>query len=290
MKLFLHAALTLALLITMPGYGQNFKVLHYSETSGFDHQTRQSSLAMLQNLGQQHGFSVVDDQTGAAFHSLSNLQQFAVIIFANTSGDQILDSAQRANFESYIQQGGSLIGIHAASDTYRHSTANGSNTGMWDFYAEILGGSVQQNPNHTSANFNGTMDIIGIHPTTTQLPNPWNKTDEYYYWQDGYLNSANQTVVRLRSTGNQGYDTARPISWYKEMFTGARLFYTALGHANSSYNSDTVFQNHISDALLWAAGHDISLSEHKADKPYTVFPNPGKNYIKINGHQSSTPF
>ena len=81
---------------------QSFKVLHYSETSGFDHQTRTVSFDMFQQLGGQHDFIAGHDSTGDSFNSLATLQQYACIIFANTTGDAILDSLQRSNFEQYI--------------------------------------------------------------------------------------------------------------------------------------------------------------------------------------------
>ncbi len=278
-KLFLASAFSLTLTLA---FSQNFKILHYTETSGFDHQTRQNSLAMFQTMGQQRGFTVDDDQTGAAFDSLSNLMQYAVVVFSNTSGDQILDANQRANFEAYIQNGASLLGIHAASDTYRHSTANGNNTGTWDAYAELLGGSVQQNPNHTSANYNGTMDIVNTHPSVANIPNPWQKVEEYYYWENGYLNQNNQVVLEVRSTGSNSYDAKRPVSWYKEMFTGSRLFYTSMGHANSNFTSDTAFYNHIRDALLWAAHHSISLPSIATISSLDIYPNPALQVLNIN--------
>ena len=138
-----------------------FKVLHYTETSGFNHNTRSQSLAMFQAIGSTNGFTVTNDQSGAEFNSLANLQQYAVVIFSNTSGNNILNASQRANFEAYIQGGGSYIGIHAASDTYRHSSANGGSTGTWDWYAEnVAGCSVQQSPNHTSQNHNNNMTSL----------------------------------------------------------------------------------------------------------------------------------
>lgn len=273
--------ITALLLTTTWLLGQNFKVLHYTETSGFDHQTRANSLAMLQDLGSKNGWSVNDDQTGNAFNSLGNLKQYAVVVFSNTSGDQILDSAQRANFEAYINGGGSLVGIHAASDTYRHSTANGSNTGTWDWYAEVLGGSVQQSPNHTAAGYNGTLDLVGTHPTIAYLPNPWEKVEEYYYWENGFLQPGHNIVLMVRFTGNQSYDAPRPMSWYKRLVGGGRLFYTALGHANSNFTSDTAFQNHIRDAILWAAGSGMNLPELQAEYPVKLFPNPARDFLKL---------
>lgn len=268
---------------------QNFKVLHYTETSGYDHGTRSNSYSMFQSLGSQNGFTVDDDQTGESFDSLSNLQEYAVVVFSNTSGDQILNATQRANFEAYINGGGSFIGIHAASDTYRHSTANGNNTGTWDWYAENLGGSVQQNPNHTSANHNGTMDHIGTHPSTANLPDPWQKVEEYYYWENGYLNSAINDLLEVRSTGSNSYDAARPMSWYQNLPGGGKSFYTALGHANSNFTSDTAFQNHIRDAVLWAATGNISLEDLGKTTPFRLFPNPAVEELNITSSTATGP-
>ncbi len=264
-------------------FGQAFKVLHYTETSGYDHQTRQASLTMLQSLGSQHGFAVTDDQTGSEFNSLSNLRQYAVVVFSNTSGDQILDSAQRANFEAYINAGGSLVGIHAASDTYRHSTANGNNTGSWDWYAETLGGSVQQNPNHTTANYSGILDHIGTHFTIAATPNPWMKQEEYYYWENGYLRPGPTIVLMVRATGANSYDVQRPISWYSELAGGGRSFYTALGHDVANFSSDTAFQNHIRDAILWAANLPVTLQEEWDPTRFSLHPNPVNERMIITG-------
>ncbi|MEL6254308.1 MAG: ThuA domain-containing protein [Bacteroidota bacterium] len=233
----------------------NFKVLHYTETSGFNHNTRSQSLSMFQAIGSANGFTVTNDQSGAEFNSVANLQQYAVVIFSNTSGNNILNATQRANFEAYIQGGGSYIGIHAASDTYRHSSANGGSRGTWDWYAEnVAGCSVQQSPNHTSQNHNNNMThrYFG-HPTLAGLPNPWNKTEEYYYWENGYLNPTFTEVLRVNQTGGASYDAARMTTHVKELQWGGRAFYTSLGHAQSNFTSDQNFRTLLANAVNWTA-------------------------------------
>lgn len=236
---------------------QQIKVLHYTETSGYDHSTRIFSRAMFEDLGIIHGFTVDDDQTGDAFNSLENLEQYEVVVFSNTSGNGILNSSQRSNFETYINGGGAYIGIHAASDTYRHSTANGDNTGTWDWYAEMAGASVQQSPNHTSANYNGTMDHLTDSELLEDVPNPWNKVEEYYYWESGYYNDNNVDLLQVQSTGGQSYDAPRPMAWFKELIGGGRSFYTALGHAQSNFTSDDNFRQLIANALNWAMNGEV---------------------------------
>jgi type 1 glutamine amidotransferase len=268
-----------------------FKILHYTETSGFDHNTRANSLTMFQAMGAVSNFTVDNDNDGSSFNSLSNLQQYAVIVFSNTSGDNILDATQRNNFEAYINGGGSYLGIHAASDTYRHSTANGTNTGIWDWYAEMAGASVQQSPNHVNGTPLYNMYKIGTHVTTDNLPNPWAKNEEYYYWESGYYNPSNIAVLEVEQTIGpnalvNSYDSIRPMAWYKSLPGGGRSFYTALGHDNTNYTSDFTFQYFIRDALLWCAGILISAETFHQDQ-FKLYPNPANTIINLEGPLSS---
>ena len=158
---------------------QSFNVLHYTQTTGYNHGTSDESLQMFRDLEAIYGFTVDHDTDGTSFNEVDTLQKYDVIVWSNTSGSYNLSLTQRQNFEAYMQAGGSYLGIHAASDTYRHSTANGGDTGFWDFYAEICGGSVQTNPNHTAANLNANMKKVGTYSATKFLPDPWNKDEEY---------------------------------------------------------------------------------------------------------------
>lgn len=233
-----------------------WKVLHYTETTGYNHNTKSQSLSMFNSWAATDNYTVTNDDNGNEFNSLANLQQYAVVIFSNTSGNSGLSSTQRANFEAYIAGGGSYLGIHAASDTYRHSSANGNKTGTWDWYAEnVAGASVQESPNHTSSNHNNTMTKQVVnHPTLANVPTSWNKTEEYYYWENGYLNNAFTELLRVGSTGSKSYDAPRPMAHCKNLTGGGRAFYTALGHSGNNFTGDQNFQNLIHDALIWCAG------------------------------------
>lgn len=264
-----------------------FKILHYTETSGFDHNTRSNSLAMFQAIGAVNNFTVDNDNDGSSFNSLSNLQQYSVVVFSNTSGNNILNVTQRNNFEAYMNNGGAYLGIHAASDTYRHSTANGSNTGTWDWYAEMAGASVQESPNHVNGTPLYAMHKIGTHVTTESLPDPWMKNEEYYYWESGYYNSENIAVLEVEQTIGpnllvNSYDSIRPMAWYKTLPGGGRSFYTALGHDNSNYTSDLTFQHFIRNAILWCAGILISV-ETTLDDQFKIYPNPTHSVLNLEG-------
>lgn len=278
--------LLLLTVLLICGSLQAQRVLHFTRTSGWDHQTRGVSYSMFQSIADELDLEVDDDATGEAFMEAANLAQYSVVVFSNTSGNAILDAQQRSNFEAWVANGGRVLGIHAASDTYRHSTANGNNTGTWDFYAELLGGSVQENPNHVAGTPQYTMELVGTHASTANLPDPWVKNEEYYYWEGGYYGPDNTEVLRVEETvGPNGqvnsYDAPRPMSWYRVLPNGSRVFYTALGHAPSNFTSDMLFRTHVKDALAWLLEGTTATTSIDGAADLHVFPNPTTDVVTI---------
>ncbi|MEM6806677.1 MAG: ThuA domain-containing protein, partial [Bacteroidota bacterium] len=260
------------------------EVLHYVETTGFDHNTRDVSLSMFQALGTDLQFTVVQDNNGSEFDSQQNLSRFAVVVFSNTSGANGLSESQRNNFEAYIAGGGSYLGIHAASDTYRHSSANGGSRGTWDWYAETVAGcSVQQSPNHTSNDFNADMRLIPSNSVLdTNLPNPWNKDEEWYYWENGYLNSNFTMLLEVESTGNRSYDAARMAAHYRELSGGGRAFYTSMGHARRNFESDANFRLLMKNAMSWMLNaNTTSLDPDLLEEMNPRFVNPSTKELRF---------
>ena len=232
------------------------KVLIFHKTNGFRHGSINNGINMIKNLGTTNGLWTADDSQNANVFTAENLAQYKVVIWCNTSGNNLLNASQRAAFENYIQNGGGFVGIHAATDTYRDKS--------WPFYNDLVGGIVQTNPNHTRNNHNNTMDIVAgnnEHPSISFLGETWNKVEEYYYWKNngGQLFSGNKNLLIVReTTGPNGrtndYDEPRPMAWFKE-FEGGRSFYTALGHNSSDYtNSD--FMKHVEGGIKWAGNFD----------------------------------
>jgi uncharacterized protein len=283
-----NTLLPLSVAITFSASAQ--RVLHFTATSGYDHGTREVSLAMFTAIGNELSVEVVDAPTPSAFPEAAGLAEFDAIIFSNTSGNDILDASQRADLEAWVNAGGHVMGIHAATDTYRHSSANGNNTGTWDYYAELIGASVQENPNHVNGTPLYSMQHVGTHASTADLPDPWQKNEEYYYWEDGYYGPDNDVVLTVEETvGPNGqvnsYDAPRPMSWYRELPSGSRIFYTALGHATSNYTDDALFREHIKDALAWMLGNTVGIPGQVAPRP-SVSPNPASEAVTVMLHQS----
>ncbi|MDW3649574.1 MAG: ThuA domain-containing protein [Bacteroidia bacterium] len=252
---FNNPFLLLFLVFTSSLQAQQFRLLLYTETGGYNHGTEAVTKVLLDSLGTAHSFSVDLDNTGDTFTELDSLLNYEIILWANTSGANILDSTQRSHFEKYMAAGGNMMGIHAATDTYRHSSANGGWTGQWDYYAETIGASVQTSPNHTWNLHSNFMDHTSSSTANDNLPDPWEHAEEYYYWENGYFDTLNNHVLlKVRTTDRGGsvssYDSARAVSWVKDDIGGGKVFYTSLGHNRSSYENDQNFKIHLRDAIL----------------------------------------
>ena len=54
--------------------------------------------------------------TNAANFADSSLARYEAVVLLNTSGD-VLDDAQQAAFERYVEAGGGLVALHSAIET-----------------------------------------------------------------------------------------------------------------------------------------------------------------------------
>lgn len=255
----------------------DINVLIFSKTNGFRHGSIDAGITMINEFGQNLNWIVDTTENGADFNE-ENLSQYDVVVWLNTSGNNLLTEAQQDAFRTFIQNGNGYIGVHAATDTYRD--------GSWPWYNELAGAIVQTNPNHTSNNFNATMSVINQHPIVEHLGDSWNKNEEYYYWGEsngGYLFENNITLLEVEQTGNQSYDVARPITWYKE-YDGGRSFYTALGHNSSDYSNNEQFRTMMFEAIIWTANKEtLSTGTFESNDPkLIVYPNPTSDLLSIS--------
>src|SRR5690606_33865678 len=90
------------------------RVLVFSKTAAFYHQSIPAGNKALMELGEEHGFEV-DTTTNAEWFNEDSLKNYSAVVFLSTTGD-VLNHQQEVAFERYIQAGGGYVGIHAASD------------------------------------------------------------------------------------------------------------------------------------------------------------------------------
>ncbi|MGH3005210.1 MAG: ThuA domain-containing protein [Gaiellaceae bacterium] len=238
--------LTVLLAISALGFGAGtaaaqtpeFKVLVFSKTAGFRHDSIPAGIAAVQELGAANNFEVDATEDAAAFND-ANLAQYDAVIWLSTTGD-VLDDAQQAAFERYVQGGGGYAGIHAASDTEY----------TWAWYGGLVGAYFDSHP----ANQTATVKVADhVHPSTEPLPERWTRFDEWYNFQTNPRGDVHVLATLDETTysgGNMGFD--HPTAWCHD-YDGGRAWYTGGGHTSESF-SEPLFRQHMLGGIRWAAG------------------------------------
>lgn len=214
------------------------RVLVYSRTLGYRHESIAAGLAAIRSIGATIGFVVDATEDPLAFTS-EQLPRYDAVVFLNTTGD-VLDAAQQAAFEGYIAAGGGFVGVHAASDTEYE----------WPFYGSLVGAYFKAHPAIQDA----TVHVATTaHPSTATLPASFVRRDEWYDFQAAPALSVT-VLLTIDETSYSGatMGAPHPIAWYHEV-AGGRAWYTAMGHTEASY-AEPLFLAHLSGGIRWAAG------------------------------------
>ena len=241
--ILLAAALSLLLMRDAEAQttGSLEKVLVFSKTSGFRHDSIDEGIAAIQQLGTQNGFTVDATEDATQFNT-TNLAQYDAVVFLSTTGD-VLNIEQQDAFERYIGGGGGYVGIHSAADTEYD----------WAWYGEMLGGAYfQSHP----ANQTATVNVEdATHPSTAHLQASWSRFDEWYNYRANPRGKVHVLATLDETTydpGSGAMGADHPISWCTN-YDGGRSWYTGLGHTAESY-TESDFTQHLLGGLQWAGG------------------------------------
>ncbi|MFI8193285.1 ThuA domain-containing protein [Streptomyces sp. NPDC085946] len=215
-----------------------YRILVFSKTAGFRHSSIDDGITALTGLGTANNFTVDATEDAQAF-TAGNLARYKAVVFLSTTGD-VLNAAQQAAFEQYIQGGGGYVGVHAAADTEYD----------WPFYAGLAGALFHSHPAIQPA----TVKVEDrAHDATAHLGTAWQRTDEWYNYRTNPRTTARVLASLDESSytgGNMSGD--HPIAWCKG-YEGGRAFYTGGGHTDESY-TEPAFRRHLLGGIRWAAG------------------------------------
>ncbi|MFN2316352.1 MAG: ThuA domain-containing protein [Gemmatimonadales bacterium] len=216
----------------------NPRVLVFTRTTGFRHGSIPAGVQAVRLIGAQLGFGVEHTEDPERF-TTESLAPFAAVIFLNTTGD-ILEDAQQAAFEAFIQDGGGFVGVHSAADTEYD----------WPWYGRLMGAWFARHP----AIQEGRLSVAdSTHPSTRCLPDPWVRVDEWYDFRSQPPDGASILLMIDESSYNGGrMGSPHPMAWSREV-DGGRAWYTALGHTAESY-SEPAFLDHLAGGIVWAVG------------------------------------
>lgn len=214
------------------------KVLVFSKTNSYRHESIDAGKAMLTKLARENNFEITFSEDSLIFN-VKDLHQYNVIVFLNTSGD-ILDENEEKAFKKFIQSKGGFVGIHNAIDTENN----------WEWYRELLGTNYTGPEKFQKA----VVRIIEKnHPSTKDLPYQWEIEDEWHAFTDNLIGNVKVlAVVDGVEFNDSKKGEYQPFCWYHE-FDGGRCWYTAGGHKIEDY-SDPLFIKHILGGIKYAAG------------------------------------
>src|SRR5262245_36375277 len=94
---------------------REIKVLIFSKTASYRHESIPVGIQAIRALGKQHNFTVDTTENSESFNE-KTLKNYNVIIFLNTTGE-VLNDAQQLEMNRWVQAGGGFVGVHAAADT-----------------------------------------------------------------------------------------------------------------------------------------------------------------------------
>jgi type 1 glutamine amidotransferase len=215
------------------------RILVFSRTADFRHSSIEPGIAALREMGTANGFEV-DATEDAGQFTTANLGRYKAVVFLSTTGD-VLDGEQQAAFTAYIRGGGGFVGIHAAADTEYG----------WAWYGGLVGAYFKSHPAPAQARIRVENRN---HPSTRTLPDPWNRFDEWYDFQQNPRSQGVTVLLTLDETsypgGQMGPD--HPIAWFHE-YQGGRAWYTGGGHTDASF-SEPAFLEHLLGGIRYAAG------------------------------------
>lgn len=216
-------------------------VLLFSKATGFRHGASiDAGKDVFASLAKKNDWFLYTTDEGGAFNA-EQLAKFDAVIFNNSTG-RVLNDEQQRSLETYVEQGGNLVGIHGAGDDSHH----------WDWYINnLLGSEFSHHPLDPQLQ----EAVIALNPVPDSviragLPATWTHTDEWYVFYEnprakGFSILFTIDGERIRPSGNMlwmrdkdfGMGKDHPVAWYRTVGKG-RTFYTSMGHDAGAWKQE----------------------------------------------------
>ncbi len=247
------------------------KVLVYSHTAGFRHKSIPHGKMAIEKMGERTGaYEAVISDDPANFEA-DKISEFDVLLFLSPTGDMFMPHKRQlekmseddrtalierherlvGNIVEFVNTGGGVMGIHAATDACYHDAA----------YGEMMGGYFWGHP--WRANNNVT---IRVEDPEHELNKPvfgdtadFRLIEEIYQFkEEPYSREKLRILLNLdpeRSDdvkGKRRKDNDYPVAWVQKVGDG-RVFYSSLGHNEHIYWNPLVLKHYLA-GIQFAAG------------------------------------
>jgi type 1 glutamine amidotransferase len=241
------AALAVASFSTAAFAKDKARVLVYSGSTGYRHESIPAAVASIKTLGEKAGY-VIDSSEDPEVFTAENLARYKALVLVSNSTDpkkpesEWFTGSKRDALQGFLKAGKGVIGLHAAADSHY----------LWGWYGQMMGGYFERHPKGTPK---GVVTVIDAgHPATAKLPKTLERNDEWYYYKDFDPTVRVLVTIDPRTIGDTGEADVNPnpLVWCHD-FGGGRVFYSALGHTNESW-SEPYLIDLMTGALAYAVG------------------------------------
>ena len=214
------------------------RILLFSKTLGFRHESIPYAITRLTELGAEHGFTVDATEDSRAF-TTSNLARYRAVVFLNPSGN-VLNDSQRDAFRRYVEAGHGFVGIHNATALVLED---------WPWYTGLVGARYQT---EIATQPLRLVPVDRSDPSTKGIPDPWLITEEAYNFDVNPKTRGVKVLINLDESYSKGgtMGSDHPFSWRKA-YDGGRSWYTN-GGANHDDYDNAQFMAHVLGGIRWA--------------------------------------
>ena len=157
-----------------------------------------------------------------------------------------LNAQQKADLLSFVRdEGKGFVAAHTAVTAFE----------SWPEFGELLGARYDGHPWNTA--YGSVINEDPAFPATKHFPPVFNFTDEFYQAKT-YSRDKIRVVLRLdvsKMPANSEVhrtDGDFPLAWAR-MYGKGRVFYSALGHASSTWDDPSVYRMYF-EAIKWSLG------------------------------------
>jgi type 1 glutamine amidotransferase len=222
------------------------RVLVYSGSTGYRHESIPAAVASIKSLGEKAGYTIDTSEDPEVF-TAENLAKYKALVLVSNSTDpkkpesEWFQGPKRDALQGFLKAGKGVIGLHAAADSHY----------LWGWYGQMIGGYFERHPKGTPK---GVVTVVDAgHPATAKLPKTLERNDEWYYYKDFDPTVRVLVTIDPKTIGDGEADVnPNPLVWCHD-FGGGRVFYSALGHTNESW-SEPYMIDLMTGALAYAVG------------------------------------
>jgi type 1 glutamine amidotransferase len=246
------------------------KLLVFSRTNGFRHQSIVTGKIALEEMGKKTGAyeAVISDELSN--FEKDKISQFDAICFLSTTMNPFapfkeelgkMSEEEKAaatkyelelkeNLMAYVKAGGGFVGIHAATDTFYE----------WAEYGEMINGYFDGHPWGAGSQVN-----IYVEPGQEKHPlvamfngQRLDFKEEIYQLKAPYDSSKVHMLLRLdpeksaQVKGKKRADNDYGVAWARNWQKG-RVFYCSIGHNHEMYWNPEVLRHYLA-GIQWAIG------------------------------------